>query len=37
MRMDGSVTERLLHLMIVLRGLEPRIHRTFEGTSENDE
>jgi len=36
--MDGSVTlKQLLRFIIVIRGLEPRIHRTFEGMSENDE
>jgi hypothetical protein len=35
--MDGSVAKQLLQLIIVLRGLGPRIHRTFAGTSENDE
>jgi hypothetical protein len=27
----------LLQFNIVIRGLDPRIHRTFEGMSENDE
>jgi hypothetical protein len=35
--MDGSVAERLLQLIIVIRGLDAGIHRTFEARSENDE
>jgi hypothetical protein len=35
--MDSSVAECLLQLIIVIRGLDPGIHRTFEARSENDE
>jgi hypothetical protein len=35
--MDNSVAKQLLQLMIVIRGLGPGGHRTFAGTSENDE
>jgi hypothetical protein len=37
MRMDGSVAKLLFQFMIVIRGLDPDIHRVFAGTSENDE
>src|ERR1700749_104162 len=36
-RIDGSVAGRVLQLIVVIRGLDPGIHRTFEARSENDE
>jgi hypothetical protein len=35
--MERSVAKQLLQLIIVIRGLGPRIHRRFDGTSVNNE